>query len=150
MNWEAVAAISEMAGAIGVIASLAYLAVQVRTNSEDVRNNTTLTVVQMLVEARRDLTHTSLVEVIAKLGAGEELTAQDRILYNGYLQHLANVFDVAHLAIRRGKVEASFVPGLENRMTALAKAPLFEDFWVRNGVDYSEDFQSFVRSVRGG
>ena len=33
MNWEAVGAISEVVGAIGVIATLAYLAVQIRQNS---------------------------------------------------------------------------------------------------------------------
>ena len=33
MNWDAVGAIAELAGALGVIASLAYLAVQIRQNS---------------------------------------------------------------------------------------------------------------------
>ncbi|MCB0256652.1 MAG: hypothetical protein KDI55_23270 [Anaerolineae bacterium] len=33
MNWEAIGAVSEVVGAIGVIATLAYLAVQVRQNS---------------------------------------------------------------------------------------------------------------------
>ena len=54
MNWEAASAIGEIVGAIGVMASLVYLAVQIRTNSEDVRDNTTFAIVQMLVEARRD------------------------------------------------------------------------------------------------
>ena len=33
MNWELIGAVSEAAGAIGVIVTLAYLAVQVRQNS---------------------------------------------------------------------------------------------------------------------
>ena len=146
MNWEAASAIGEMVGAIGVIASLAYLAIQIRTNSEDVRDNTTFAIVQMLVEARR--ADTSLIAVMAKIGQGEGLTMAERALYVGHLQHMANVFEVAHLAMRRRKVDDSLVAGLENRMKALATAPLFEDFWARNSGDYSEEFQRFIRSVR--
>lgn len=37
MNWEAVGAVAELVGAIGVIASLLYLAIQVRTNTRMMR-----------------------------------------------------------------------------------------------------------------
>ena len=36
MNWDAIGAIAELLGAIGVIASLIYLATQVRQNREQV------------------------------------------------------------------------------------------------------------------
>jgi len=37
MNWEAIGAIGEVVGAAGVIASLMYLAVQIRQNTKSVR-----------------------------------------------------------------------------------------------------------------
>lgn len=37
MNWEAVGAVAELVGAIGVIASLLYLAIQVRSNTRMMR-----------------------------------------------------------------------------------------------------------------
>ena len=37
MNWDAVGAIAESAGALGVIASLIYLALQVRQNTKQIR-----------------------------------------------------------------------------------------------------------------
>ncbi len=148
--WEAASAIGEIAGAIGVMVSLAYLAIQIRTNSEDVRDNTTFAIMQMLVEARRDFLNTPLIAVIAKIGGGDSLTIEDRILYIGYLQHLANVFDVAYLAMRRRKVDTSLVAGLENRIRGAANAPMFEEFWSRNRQDYSAEFQRFVESVRAG
>ena len=37
MNWEATGAIGEVVGAAGVIASLMYLAVQIRQNTKSVR-----------------------------------------------------------------------------------------------------------------
>jgi len=40
MNWEALAAISELVGAAGVIASLIYLSIQIRHNSRQVDEQT--------------------------------------------------------------------------------------------------------------
>ena len=40
MNWEAIGAIAETLGAIGVIASLVYLAGQIRQNTRSIRGAT--------------------------------------------------------------------------------------------------------------
>jgi hypothetical protein len=40
MNWEAIGAIAELLGAIGVIASLVYLATQIRQSREQMQENT--------------------------------------------------------------------------------------------------------------
>ncbi len=40
MNWEAIGAIGELLGAVAVVLTLAYLAVQVRQNSENLNQNT--------------------------------------------------------------------------------------------------------------
>ena len=39
MNWEAMGAIGEVVGAAGVIITVIYLALQVRQNSDLIRNN---------------------------------------------------------------------------------------------------------------
>ena len=40
MNWDAIGAIAELLGAVGVIASLIYLATQIRQNTRSVRGAT--------------------------------------------------------------------------------------------------------------
>jgi hypothetical protein len=40
MNWDAIGAIAELLGAIGVIASLIYLATQIRQSREQMFENT--------------------------------------------------------------------------------------------------------------
>ncbi len=37
MNWEAISAIGELLGALGVLASLIYLAVQIRDNTRSIQ-----------------------------------------------------------------------------------------------------------------
>ena len=41
MNWEAIGAVAELAGALGVIVSLIYLAKQISMTNENVAQNTT-------------------------------------------------------------------------------------------------------------
>ena len=40
MNWDAIGAIAELLGAVGVIASLVYLATQIRHSREQTERNT--------------------------------------------------------------------------------------------------------------
>lgn len=40
MNWDAIGAIAELLGAIGVIVSLVYLATQIRQSREQMAHNT--------------------------------------------------------------------------------------------------------------
>jgi hypothetical protein len=40
MNWDAIGAIAELLGAVGVIASLVYLATQIRQSREQMGENT--------------------------------------------------------------------------------------------------------------
>jgi len=39
MNWDAIGAVGEVSGAIAVVATLGYLAVQIRQNTSAVRAN---------------------------------------------------------------------------------------------------------------
>lgn len=68
MNWEAIGAVGEVVGAVGVIATLGYLAVQIRHNTHSVRSST-------FHETVRDL-----ADAIDQLGRDAELT---RIWYAG-------------------------------------------------------------------
>ena len=53
MNWEAIGAVGEVVGAIGVIATLGYLAVQIRQNSNVVRSSTRQAISTTQMDSRR-------------------------------------------------------------------------------------------------
>lgn len=55
MNWEIVGAIAEMLGALGVIASLLYLASQLRSNAVASAVAARLTTTQFMTDFNRDL-----------------------------------------------------------------------------------------------
>ena len=55
MNWEALGAIAEVIGAVGVVATLAYLAVQIRQNTRSVRASTYQDILLSSIETRRTI-----------------------------------------------------------------------------------------------
>jgi hypothetical protein len=77
VNWETGAAVAEITAAVAVIASLIYLAIQIRQNNELLRSESR----QALVT--NDLASLSAnfnnADVFAKYIAGQELSAEDQL-----------------------------------------------------------------------
>ena len=57
LNWEAIGAIGEVVGGVAVIATLLYLAIQIRQNAQSVRNAASLSVNEGLAEINRRLSN---------------------------------------------------------------------------------------------
>jgi hypothetical protein len=83
MNWDAIGAIGEIAGAIAVVLSLMYLATQIRQNTKVAQSNTRQGVTnsamiggQMLAENR------DLASFLLKLNSGEELESHELFRLN--------------------------------------------------------------------
>lgn len=55
MNWEAIGAVAELVGAIGVVASLAYLAVQIRSNTKSAQAATYQGLAQSVRDTNREV-----------------------------------------------------------------------------------------------
>ncbi len=89
MNWEALGAIGETLGALGVIVTLIYLAIQIRQNTQSMREGRRLTLAQtyqMRADALQDMlvqASTSIIGgIIVKLteaGYPEDLSALDQL-----------------------------------------------------------------------
>ncbi len=77
MNWQAIGAIGELAGAVGVIATLGYLAFQIRQNNELLRSESRQALVANDVTSlTASLENT---DVFAKLVSEGELSADDQL-----------------------------------------------------------------------
>ena len=75
MNWEAIGAIGEVLGAIGVIATLGYLAVQIRQNTQA----TSASALNLALRDINELTNNNerYLAVLTKAGRNEALTIEE-------------------------------------------------------------------------
>lgn len=77
MSWEAIGAISEIVGALAVVITLAYLAVQVRHNNDLLRSESRQTLVSNDVTSLS--ANMSNTEVFAKYVSESELSAEEQL-----------------------------------------------------------------------
>ncbi len=115
MNWEAIGAVGEVAGAAGVIASLIYLAVQIRQNTRSVEAATYQSVAESLADASYRLVNAPSSPL-------------DRILlFIGTMRRYENL----HFQVRRGNLLPSDVEGFVTSLVAYLNVPNGDGFESR-------------------
>ena len=145
MNWDAIGAIAESIGALGVIASLIYLATQIRQNSRSVKAES----VRQLLGQSSDLflaTATSAEVTAATAALVPDLTEDEHRLAmlaaavftnfeNGYYQYLAGSLPE--------EIHQSYVRRIQSIMTT----PWASSYWQDAKDRYTEPFQQHVNSI---
>ncbi len=114
MNWEAIGAVGETVGGIGVIVTLIYLAIQVRQNTRNIHDNVT----SLQVNAYQDLisritnvntltiTNSELAALLLKAQTDpRSLDEVELNRYSSYLLTLLRHADMAYLQYERGLLD---------------------------------------------
>jgi len=96
MTLEAIGVLAEVVGAIGVIASLVYLAIQIRSNTKQLRFEASQTVAESIDRAFDPLYVEPNALILTKGGADlDSLNETERTVYNGLMgRQLHNFYRV--------------------------------------------------------
>ena len=142
MNWGALAAVAEIIGALAVIATLAYLAYQVKENT-----------VALSAQSRHSLSefvlHISMFRAehaaqYAKLKSGEELSAEDEeFQYWSHMQVMLHAETYFHHS-ELGLMPKSHWSGYVRYITGYVHSRGFVDFWDDVGPAFSENFRNWL------
>lgn len=146
VNWEALGAIGEVVGAVGVIVTLVYLAAQVRHNSTVVRSSTRQAIASMQHEtglriAENPELASMVVQWLDDQYAGSSnkemrthifFRALLRAYENQYYQHEDGTFDDEMWLAYLSNMKRSF------------STPSARDFWTSNQDLYGARFAKFV------
>ena len=154
MNWEAIGAVGEAIGAIGVIATLVYLAAQIRQNSNAVRSATRQAVSTAQVQVGIQLASNPELRAAASrwIGGDAAPTSPDTQLRDEmFLRAVLRSFENQYHQNKDGTFENAMWTGYLENMRRTFGAPAFRDFWEVNRSLYSSDFSAFVEAqIRGG
>ena len=155
MSWEAIGALAELLGAGGVIASLIYVALQVRQNTAHLDHSIRAMQDAALRDSRTmtaDLSTLVMAEGefarIYRLGLGSspKLGPDERIRFDMYmLQFFVNI-ETLFLLHRRGSLEVELWSATKARATMLLATPGGRDSWERLCAMMSQAFRDFVHS----
>ena len=145
MSIAELGALGEFVASFGVIATLVYLAIQMRQNTRAVRINTAQTVTEELQEVFGLLaSDEGLSKVFLEAGQDEELSSVSRLRYYTLTSNLMRVCENAYLQNRENAISKDRWEGVMRLMIDYSKMPAFDDYWVNRKHWMSEEFQNFM------
>jgi len=149
MNWQAIGAVGELIGGLGVIVTLLYLAVQVRHYTAEMRSAASESVAENLREWLLPMIRDPEVSRIFREGAeGWEHFGPDE---KARFFHIAFVWlktiEAAHYQLIRGRLDPNVWKGWEAVVTSYLLGPGIQAYWCRRREGFSPLFQAYVESL---
>jgi hypothetical protein len=151
MNWEAIHAVAELAGAIAIVASLAYLALQVRQNTKTLRawifQGTLIEAVRMRVAAGQDPKMASLLFETAR-HSYSQLPEHEQKQALHLIVGLCRLYENVHHQHARGMIDDIVWEPWHDEITALVRTTSFQQLWEEIASSFNRDFRAYVEQSR--
>lgn len=112
INWDAIGAIGDFAGSIGVFISLIYIALQMRHSAAETRDASIHSVMQLAIQFRAESYTGELAEICFKAASGATLTALESLKFEGYLSALFELNELVFVQYqKRISIRNTLMPG---------------------------------------
>ena len=138
--------IGEFVGAIGVIATLAYLAVQVRQNTRALRSSTFQDIAEdMSRTAEVFTTHPELSALLVKASSGlEHLTREERVCYDFAFMMVVRRLEAVYVQAQLGSIEQEMTTGFERSTIPALLGQGGSEWWKTAKSGFSSRFSAHV------
>ena len=149
LNWDAIGAIAELLGAVGVIASVLYLAVQIRSNTRSQESTVQHslheeTVTRMMVFAQ----DSDLAERLIRADESwDQLTKVEKAQVASFMRAVFKGFENIYLQYLRGYYAEEDIVGTKEAIRLNVRPTYFARLWVREKVTFRASFQDFVDKI---
>jgi hypothetical protein len=142
MNWDAVAAAGQVIGAGGIIATLIYLARQIKQNTKAMR----MSVAHSTAMDARDWNKPLLADADLALVFQDpsSLSKKEAARFMELCFSLLRMFENAHYQFQNGTLDAEIWDGYRRLYIAYAKAPGFQAYWKERRQTFRPEFQAFI------
>ena len=150
MNWEAVGAIGEIIGAIGVIATLGYLAIQVRHNSESMLSASELGLSERSADWMSHMTTSAELTALYDRAADEpdSLTAMERVRFKWLIGELFMIFEGYFQLYSKGRLAEDSWRDKSQSIYGLLQNPIIADWWEMRLTPFSSEFVNHINANR--
>jgi hypothetical protein len=149
MNLNAVSAVAELLGAVAVVASLLYLAAQIRQNTKQSRLAAQQATVHELGTALQ--TQAQSREWAELLGRGlrnlDELDGVEKTQFLSHIGHILRLYESAYFHYLEGVLDERFWKGFERAISDIVAYPGFQAALDLRRRHLSDDFARFLRGL---
>ncbi len=150
MNWDALGAISETIGAIAVIVTLAYLAVQIRQNTRATQTASHHAITDSLNQGNIAVAQDAELAQIWITGCADRtaLTEVERERLDSLLRAYFHVFDSLYYSANSGTGERKLLQAEEKGFSHLMNLQGVYDWWKDNPYAFSPEFRNYMEDFR--
>ena len=149
VNWDAIGAIGETVGSIGVLISLFYVALQMRHNAAETRDASVQSVMQLAIQFRAESYRGELVDIRLKAARGETLSLDETLKFEGYLSALFELNELAFVQYQKNKLDPEYFEAWERRTAAAMSVPAIKKFWQKSRTGYRSSFVEYIDGLVG-
>ena len=148
MNWEAIGAIGEIVGATAVVASLVYLAVQIRTQNRESRMSAMHDISGGYRESLAGMAEADTADLYAKaFDDYESLTRSETIRLIAGASSLFRIWEEAYLMYQAGYLEKRTWETMLRQFNGYMSVRPFYEVWATRKQYFDNEFQDFVNSL---
>ena len=151
MNWEAIGAVGEVGGAIAVVGSLVYLAIQIRSQVSESQIASVHEITAAFRSAITSFQDPQRAEVYTRaLTAFDELPESQRLQFISMAQGLLRVWEEAYYPYDAGRLDERIWKAMLSQYTDIISSHGFQRVWELRRHTYSDEFRAFVDGCSGG
>ena len=149
MSWDAIGAIGEIVGAIAVVLSLGYLAVQIRNQNTESRNSAMHDISSGWRAASEQFTDEGLATIFIKANHDfDSLTEVEALRFVAGVHGIFRVYEEAYNQHRQGRLDAQLWDAMNHQYASYLAAPAFHKYWELRGFQYNTDFRAYVEELQ--
>ena len=149
LNWEAIGAVANLFAALGVIATLIYLAMQIRQNTKAVRSSSIESLVHNLsATAQAAVENEYMVPLMLKANAGPEtFTEVERVRMHFWFIMTFRRFEGVYFQRELGFVDAAVIEGFERSHISILASNSGRLWWANAKEIFNSGFVSYVEEL---
>ena len=147
MSWEAIGAIGEATGAIAVVLSLIYLAIQIRNQTNESRAATVHEISEAHRESVAAISDGPLADIFVRASEDyESLSSADALRMIGFVYRFFKVWEEAYILHRAGRLDDRVWEPMSRQYTAYLSMVPFQKGWELRSNFLDSEFREYVDS----
>lgn len=148
MNWEAIGAIGEIVGAITVVVTVGYLALQIRQNTAALRSTATQGASEQAADIYHTLSTDAELAMIFVRGseAPDDLSDSEMARYFAFFQYAFFNYQNWYVQTRDRVIDGSLLSSWGRVLAGIYPSPGFRRFWEQRSYIFSPEFREFMET----
>ena len=148
MNWDAIGAIGEIVGAIAVVASLVYLAIQIRGQNRESRLAAMHEIAVAYRESNIPFADANLADILTRAhNDTTQLTEAEILQLIVSVQGVFHVWEEAYYQHIAGRLDEHLWAAIVREYSSYLSAAGFDFVWQLRKTGHNDEFRLFVDSL---